>query len=710
MVDKVKNSIVRMARLMYGVVFLALAFVVVRVIILKCDDEDYWTKIAASIDDVPEEGRRGDIISSDGRILASSVPTYELRWDFRGESLYKNDLFERNVDSLSVCMSQLFNDSSAQAYAKGFRDAFKAKKIYFLVKKKITHQQMLMVRTFPIFKLGRYKSGLIIEEKRTRENPHHELARRCIGYLNDQGAQVGLEKAYNDKLSGVKGKLRKYKIAGGEMYPMSSYVGNIEPQDGCDIVTTLDVSIQDVAEKSLLASLENCNAEMGTAVVMEVSTGKIRAMANLKYDEKSGKYTESFNVAIGKTMPPGSTFKLATMIAVLEKTGMEIDDMVKLPGKYYRFSGDAKPIEDEDPHVMTGDHSIREIFELSSNVGVATLARKAYPKASDEHEFTERLAKMHLDKLTGVEIEGEMPPVFMQAGASRWWAGSLEKMAIGYETEYTPLQTLAFYNAVANDGRLVRPRLLEAVKKHGVVIEEGETEELKSSICDKATLNKVRELLVGVVERGTASRINNKYFQIAGKTGTAQVFENNKMVGYSASFAGFFPADHPKYSCIVVIYKPKKNFYESGAAAPVFKDIAEMLCAKDRDLHTKKNFDIASYGDKHQLPKVKSGDREIMDRLFSEYHINVDNVENSQKSHYVSTSNGNNVVTLEPIPVQKAQVPNVIGMGLREAMYLLRQQKLKVTVVGRGAVKKQSLQAYTKVKSGDRITIELGIN
>ncbi|MBR2104293.1 MAG: PASTA domain-containing protein [Bacteroidales bacterium] len=712
MVDKVKNGIVKKAGFMYGAVLILMVIVLVRVFQLKMVGEKEWEDKSASIKTEEEEGVRGDIISSDGRLLATSVPSYDLIWDFRVNSLRRNNLFENNVDTLSLCMSRLFGDSSAQAYAKMFRKAFEQKKSYFVFKSKISFNQMQEVRKFPIFQLGRYKSGLIIQEQRTRKYPHNELARRCIGYVND-GVQVGMEQAFNADLAGTKGKIRKYKVAGGDLYPLGTVDNDNMPQDGNDVIVTLDVGIQDVAERSLMKYLDTSRAQWGVAIVMEVATGKIRAMANLQYDPKSGKYIESFNHAIGSKVPPGSTFKLPTMIAVLEKTGMDIDEKIDMPGKYYKLPGkETKAIEDEKPHIFTGPTPIRTLFELSSNVGLATLARMAYPTSEDEKEFTARLGKMNLGSTTGIDIDGEIAPILRDAGSKYWWGGALEKMAIGYETEFSPLQILTLYNAVANGGKMMRPYLKEAVRKHGVITEVTEPVTLHWSICDEATLKKVVELLVGVVDNGTANRIKNKYFKIAGKTGTAQIFEGDRCVGHSASFAGFFPADKPKYSGIVVVYKPQNGqfMYGSAVAAPVFGEIVDALCANDRDLHTKKDFDLASNPDKNQLPDAKGGDKAVLDRLFSDFNVQVGNVEQSQQYHFVSTEKEGDVVNLQPVPQQKVTVPNVVGMGLRDAMYLLRKLKLKVTAVGRGTVKKQSLPPYTKIKSGDKITIELAIN
>lgn len=712
MVDKVKNSIVRWARLLYVFVLIALVAVLVRVILLKLVDREVWESKSASISNNEEEGVRGDIISADGRLLATSVPTYKITWDFRVKPLRRNNLFENNVDSLAACMSQLFGDSTAQWYAQRFRTAFKENKGSFVVKPEVSFKQMKAMSTFPLIKLGRNTSGVIMEEIRRRKLLHNNLAQRCIGYVNAEGAQVGLEKAFNSKLAGTRGMVRKHKVAGGEMYSVNGDEEDKGPKDGSDVIVTLDVAIQDVAERTLLKYVDSSKAEWGTAIVMEVETGKIRAMANLTRDVKTGKCSESYNHAIGTKVPPGSTFKLASVMAALEKSGMGIDDKIDMPGKYYKFQGNAKPIEDDDSHVFTGPTPIRKIFEMSSNVGVAMLVRQVYKTLDDEKEFSQRLSKLNFDKVTGIVLDGEVMPAFKTPKSKTWWKGSLEKMSIGYEAEYTPLQMLTFYNAVANHGKMVRPLMLEAVRKHGIITEVGETSEINWSICDEATLEKVQELLVGVCERGTARGINNKFFKIAGKTGTAQIFEKDKFTGYSASFAGYFPADCPKYSCIVVVYKPHNPhmIYGSGAAVPVFKEIAEVLCARERDLHTHRNFDLMSFDGRKQVPVAKNGDKEILDRLYSDLNVQVKTSEQAQQCHYVSSTNEGDAVKLDQVPVLKAKVPNVVGMGLREAMYLLKKQNLVVTAVGRGVVKKQSLTPYSAIKTGDKITIELAIN
>jgi cell division protein FtsI (penicillin-binding protein 3) len=706
--DKVKNEIVVKAMFMYGICLVALLIVIGRVIWLNTSKSGDLSKDAASVIEMYVEGMRGDIRSSDGRILASSMPSYELRWDLSLPRLSENGLFEKNVDSLAECVSKLFGDSTAAHYAASFRKGYAAKNGYLFIKNHVTRSQLLKARTFPIFNLGRMKGGFIVQNNYSRVTPHGELARRAIGYIDKNGGVVGIEKSCNNILAGTNGKLRMTKRAGGGYFPMDSYTGNIEPVDGCDIVSTIDVEIQDIAESAVREVVEKHKASFGLAMVMEVKTGKIRAMVNIGDDRHIGKYSEDVNYAVARRLPPGSTFKLASMIAIMEKTDLGIEDSIYLDGKPYKVQG--RDITD-DHDIKPGFYTVKQIFERSYNVGMLKLVRNAYPTPADEVEFTGRLGKMNFANTTGVELVGEPIPVFRQAGDPQYWnTGSLEVMSIGYETEFTPLQMLTFYNAVANDGRMMKPMLVEKVMFHGNVKEIRKPETINSSICSKSTISKVKQLLLSVVENGTASNIKMDGFKMAGKTGTAQLIENGKRTGHSASFAGYFPADNPKYSCIVVICKPTQgDIYGRSLAAPVFKTIAESIYTRDRDLHRGTNFNILSYEDKKQLPDFKYGDRAILDRLFSEFNVTVDNVDKAQ-SLFISNDKEKDKINLYPVSIRRNKMPNVKGMGLRDAMYLLRQQNLKVTVVGRGVVKKQSIQPDTDLNGGEKITIELAVN
>jgi cell division protein FtsI (penicillin-binding protein 3) len=655
---------------------------------------------------------RGDILSSDGRILATSMPTYYVFWDFTVPGL-SDTLFNKNIDSLSKCMSKLFGDMTPEQYKDKFIKGRKAQNTYFPVKSGVTFSQIGAMRKFPIFSRGRYRSGFIVERRSVRKRPHKGLALRTIGSFtdarNDGGKYVvGLEGRYNAVLSGHIGHKLCEKLPSGHWRPLNPYddPNEIEPEDGADIVSTINVDIQDIVEEALVNQLTKYHAKYGCAVVMEVKTGRIRAISNRELCD-DGTYGEIYNHAVGSSFEPGSTFKLASMITVLEKLNLNIDDKIDLHDGKFR---DGLVTDD---HTLTGMRTIREIFEKSSNVGMAYLCDSAFH--DKESDFLDRLFDMHIDKVTGVDVAGEPDPDFKYTDHKNWWSGSMAKMSYGYEMRMTPLQILTFYNAVANNATMMRPRLLESVRRHGEVVETITPEIICSSICSNETLQKVKDLLVGVVERGTASNIKSNNYKIAGKTGTAQIAQGalgytdaNGAKSYMASFVGYFPADNPKYSCIVVVSTPKQNsYYGSTVAAPVFKMIADKLYSRDRELHSNTNFNLTSYADKGGIPNAKNGDREILDRLFSSFNIPMSNVENAQ-TPYVSTLEERDHVVVEPIGGQRGYVPDVRGMGLRDAMYLLRKANLKVSVVGRGTVKKQSLSPSSEVKSGQTIIIELG--
>lgn len=709
--QNIKKDIVTKLFLIYGVVGLALIAVIAKIIYIQGQDPSEWEDRLMTIKDRAIAPMRGDICATDGRILATSMPSYSVHWDLTVPGL-KDTLFNNNVDSLAACVSRLFGDKTKAEYAKEFRTARAQGKAYYSLRNKVTFTQVSALRKFPIFNKGRYKSGLITEQNYTRELPHKSLAARTIGYCNeaaDKKTIVGMEGAFDDILTGRAGMKLMERLSTGDWHPVNPYddENEVEPEDGRDIISTINVNIQDIAEKSLIRQLAKHNAKHGTVIVMEVRTGKIRAIANI--DQNSdGKFSESYNYAIGNALEPGSTFKLASLITVLEKTNAEITDSIFVGDGTFDF----KDFTIKDDHKSVGYITIKEAFEKSSNVGISKLVYSTFEK--NPAEFVDRLYQMHIDKLTDIEIQGEALPYVKYPGDKFWSGVSLAQMSIGYELKLTPLQTLTFYNAVANNGVMMKPHLLEAIRSHGVIEKIKEPEVLNSAICSQETLEKVHILLKAVVENGTAKNIKSNNYQIAGKTGTAQIakgksgYKDDNGVSYQASFCGYFPADKPKYSCIVVINSPtKESYYGSSVACPVFKDIADKLYSQDYDLQSNKEFDLSKYKDKNQIPYSKSGDRAVLDRLFSMFNIQVENAQNAQ-TQFVYTTTGLQSVKLEPFGSRKSVMPDVRGMGLRDAMFLLKRESLDVTVVGRGTVKKQSLTPGTSIKSGTKVIIELG--
>ncbi len=703
--DVTKKNIMTWLFVVFVLVAIAMLSVLIRILVLQSDDS--WKDRIATIKTIDVEPFRGDICAYDGRILATSMPMYSVHWDLSVKGL-TDSLFYRNVDSLARCMQSLFGDTTAEAYSKRFREAFTKKSKYFLVRNGVTLSQLTTMRKFPIFINGRGKSGFISEQKWVRNQPHKSLASRSLGYIRDGHGVVGMEAAYDDKLAGSKGTKLMKRLSSGEMYPMNSY-SDVEPVDGMDVVSTIDVNLQDIVEKSLRKKLAAHNAENGIAIVMEVSTGRIRAIANLSRDD-NGVYSESENKAITMAAEPGSTFKIPAIMAYLEETGASIYDSIDV-GTDGLFVYGGHKIKDDHP--LKGRVSIKEIVEHSSNVGMSKLITSAFENNRDH--FISRLCNLRLDKPSGIDLIGEAQPFIRSSKDQGWSVASIAVMSYGYEVQLTPLQILTFYNAIANGGKMMKPYLLEEVRSHGEVVDKTKPVVLKSAICSQETLEKVQILLKSVVDNGTASSLKNPLYGIAGKTGTAQIAQGNtgyegaKGKVYMASFAGYFPTDKPKYSCIVVVTAPTQgSYYASSVACPVFKDIADKLYSQDRELHNGKNFDLMQYENlKDNVPQIKSGDREILDRLCSMFNINLTNVEASQ-TPYVTPSVSNGAIRLEPLATSVHVVPDVKNMGLRDAMYILRNRGINVRVVGRGVVKKQSIPPSTTVKDGMTIILELG--
>ncbi|HRS39918.1 MAG TPA: penicillin-binding transpeptidase domain-containing protein, partial [Bacteroidia bacterium] len=480
----------------------------------------------------------------------------------------------------------------------------------------------------------------------------------------------------------------------------------IEPHDGNDVHTTIDVNIQDVAESSLRRHLELNKADHGCAVLMEVATGEIRAIANLSRTE-GGDYVEDFNYAIAEAAEPGSTFKLASLLVALEDQLVDLQDTVEVGNGVYVYS--RKNGTMRDAHAPRRSRmSVQEIFEHSSNVGVSRIIFSNYAKRPQE--FVNRLRSFGLGEKLGLQIDGEGAPFIRNANEKGWSGISLPWMSIGYECLITPLQTLTFYNAVANNGRMVKPLLVKEIRHRGQLVKSFETEVMRDSIASAEALQKAHIMLEGVVQNGTGDVLKDSPYRIAGKTGTAQIahsrFGYNKgNAQYQASFVGYFPADKPAYSCIVIVNAPSNSLYYGGAvAAPIFKEIADKVYSSRLDLH---NGDVPVDSNVYTpVPYVRAGaqkeTRQVLAGLGVSYHAA------SEEAAWVSATRGKDEVELQPRRVAQGAVPNVIGMGLKDALYLLESSGLLVRVTGKGSVTRQSIGAGTPVRKGQQIVIELG--
>ena len=638
------------------------------------------------------EATRGNIISCDGSLIATSVPIYEIRMDMMGEYI-SDDIFSDNVDSLAYCLSNLFKDKTEKQYKKILKDARKNEERYLLIHRNVRYDDYMSLKRFPIFKLGKNKGGLIaILDTKKREHPYQMLAQRTIGFYRE-GYKVGIEGAYNKYLEGISGKRLMQRIAADVWMPINDE-DEVESKEGCDIVTTLDMNVQDVAENSLLKQMDSLQAAYGCVVLMEVKTGEIKALVNLSRN-KDGKYEEVENWVTRGRCDPGSTFKLMSLVAAMEdghiKSLNEKFDVGS--GKYVFGKGDTV----RDSHEANyGYLTIEEIFEKSSNVGVSKIIDKYY--RDNKEEFYNRLMKMGLGDTLGIGIEEIAPWVKKPPYPNV----SLHRMAYGYEIELTPLQILTFYNAIANDGVKVKPMLVKEIRQTGKVIKSFKPEVLMQNMCSKETVKKAKQMLEGVVQQGTARNLmKNFHIQIAGKTGTAHLIENGRYAKkkYRGAFVGYFPAENPLYSCIVVISDPKGAIYYGGqVAGPVFKEIAEKVYSNRFDMHTEiiANRDIP-------LPLAKPSCKFDMQNIYKQLGYKYA----SSSANWLIAIAKDSTIVFQTKEISKNSIPNIVGMTVQDAVYILESKGLIVKFFGKGTVKYQSIEAGTKIIKGSQIKLIL---
>jgi len=685
--------------LVYIAVLLFALIVIGRVFYIQVFEGDELRKKAAelTIDTLKVEAVRGDICADDGILLATSVPIFDIRVDF--VSIDKT-LFDRDVDSLAYYLSNLFKDKSKNEYKHILLKSKLSKERYFLLKRGINYAELKALRTFPILKGGRFKGGKIEIQNYRREMPYKTLAVRTIGFER-KGIYVGLEGAYSKKLEGISGIALKQKIAGGVWMPIVDE-NQVEPQNGSDIITSINVNMQDFTENALMKSLIANNAHHGCAVVMEVGTGEIKAIANLTKN-KQGTYEELYNYAIGESSEPGSTFKLASVMAAMEDGKIDLNDMVNTGnGVYTYFNQDMV-----DSHKGGyGTISLLKAFSASSNVGISKLIYQSY--ASNPQKFIDRLYSMRLNQPLGMEINGEAMPLIKDTHNSAWSRVSLPWMSVGYELSLTPMQILAFYNAVANDGKMMKPKLVNEIRRMGKTDTIFKPIVLKESICSKATINKAHILLEEVVKNGTARNIKSKNYKIAGKTGTAQVakgkfgYKKENSISYKASFVGYFPADKPRYSCIVVVNNPTSGAYYGGSVAgPVFKEIADRIYALEQNIHAEQNDTTIE----NSYPIVKTGNSRDINIIYSS--LNIHETLCDPKLNWVSASVKNKNFEYVDRTIRDGVVPNVIGMTAKDAVYLIEKKGLNVKLIGRGHVVSQSIRPGSPIRKGEKVILEL---
>ncbi len=692
----IKKSILIRVRLAFLAVVVFAVCVAAKVGHIQFVEGDKWVKMGndISFDYKKVKATRGNIYSDNGSLLATSLPFYKVAMD---PTLVKDEVFKEGIDSLSYLLSRYYKDRSATDYKRMIRDARETNKQYLVInRKQINYQVKKEMSSWPIFREGRLRGGVLFEKIDVRYRPFSHLSRRTIGFVNENGNGAGLEYSFEKDLGGQDGEALFQKIAGGAWKPVFD-ANNIKAVDGMDIQTTLDINLQDVAETALYDAMKGHDADEGTVVVMEVKTGEIKAISNLSRD--GGDYVEKFNHAIGGSFEPGSTYKLVTMMALLEETGVKLNDMIETGNGEYTFYKHKVRDHDEGGY---GTITVQQSFEVSSNIAMAKLADKHF--GLKPQKFVDYADRLKLSKPLGLQITGESTPKIPRPKDKDWSGITLPWMAYGYGFEMSPMHTLVLYNAVANDGVMIKPILVKRVMKADETIEEYETEVLNSKICSKNTLNQLRLLLEGVVDRGTASNLKNANYRIAGKTGTAVILENGRYTKkVVTSFVGYFPAHAPKYTAIVLIKNPRGIYqYGNSVAGPVFKRIADNIYSRDLQLHMA--MEKKAVLEAGVFPTIRAGRQEELTMLCNE--LGVSNHSSTEDEWIKAVKNGNSVVWRKN-PIIKGLVPDVQGMTLRDAIYLLEKSGLHVSVTGRGRVSEQSLSPGTRISRGARIYLQL---
>jgi cell division protein FtsI (penicillin-binding protein 3) len=628
---------------------------------------DYYRKLARerTVKNFVIPANKGNIYSADGSLLATSIPNYEIRFDAVAP---KAEAFGKNVKSLSDSLSILLGKPSS-FFLNEFRKARANKNRYFLVARDLSYTEYVKIKGFPLFKMGAYKGGIIVEQETIREHPIGKIAERTIGYERKTPSGIadgkGIEWAYRKYLNGKDGKILKQKIAKGQWKPIRD-VNEIDPQDGYDVISTIDVFIQDIAHHALLKQLTDYEADHGCVVVMETKTGQVKAISNLGR-AADGSYYETTNYAVAESHEPGSTYKLVDLMALLDDKKVDTSAVFDSHGGVIKYSG--KSVRDSH-NGGYGKISLARGFEVSSNTVMVQAVYNNYK--NNPSQFVNHINSYGLNKTLGLPIKGEGKPFVPQPSDKNWSNISLPWMAFGYGVSITPLQTLTFYNAVANNGVMVKPQFVSEIKEWNRIIKKYDKEIINPRVCSQETILKLQAVLLNVVKKGTGSKLYSKDFSMAGKTGTAQV--NYAKNGgsekyYASSFVGYFPAEKPKYSCIVVVHKPNtanNNYYGADVAGPVFKRIAQKI-----------------FTDAPSTNEIKNINRKIQKQ------------EQDYDTYFAKSQK------------QQLSIPNVKGMSGMDAIALFENLGVKVKIIGIGKVRKQSIQPGENLAKNTTIILEL---
>lgn len=662
--------------------------------------QGYWKSLADSLTtnyfDVKAE--RGNIYSADDKLLATSVPYFELHIDFASKAM-TNEIFKKNVDSLAFYMWKNFNKNTVQGYKEQLIKARKQKKRYYPLCANADYSLLKEIKKWPLFREGKFKGGLIVETHQERRNPYGHLAQRTIGLIRDNAQDIGLEEASDSLLKGVNGKVLKQKIAGGEWVPIKG-AGQIEPKNGYDIITTIDLGLQDITESTLMQAVTEYQADFGCAILMEVKTGAIKAIANLG-KIKDATYSENYNYAIGLSNEPGSVFKIAGYLALFDDGFIKLTDSINSNHASAVFAGQL--LTDDGHNSQYSFLTPGKALAISSNVAIAKWITQFY--GNNKQKFYNKLEDFGLTAAAHIDLKGESSPVIHKP--KDWSALSLPWIAHGYEVKFTPLQILTFYNAIANNGTRMKPYLVQQVLDNGNVIREYKPTSTKQKICKPEAAAMAKEILLRVVEdkNGTGRGISTPHYRIAGKTGTAKMSFGK--TGYTdknlSSFVGFFPADDPLYSCIVVIGGPQGLFTTGGAvSAPVFRTMADKIITSN--IKGNKAINKDSTIANKPLPFLK-GTKEEVNEFNKRFNVKFDFKEDWEYAFVKSDSFGK--IGIGKIDIEDATVPSVRGMLLDDAVYVLENKGLKVSFIGKGKVAGQSIPAGSQIIKGSSIQLVL---
>lgn len=708
----IRKEIYNRSLYLYYAFLIVATIIVIRIITIQYGPEGSELRAEAkgqkSFGTKTTEAKRGNILSSDNRLLATTIPLFDIHMDFKAEGL-TDKVFEAEVGSLSIKMAEFFKDKPATAYRDSL-SRWHAQRLRYkkVTPRRVNYIELKEILAFPIFNRGRNKGGVLIDTMQKRVFPHGDLARRTIGRSNNTGSKFGIEGYFDKQLAGTNGVTAVQKISGNFWMPIQSE-SNINPIDGYDIATTINIEVQETAEATLRDQLIKHEAIWGTAILMEVETGEIRAIANLARKEIDGKMevVEDYNYGIGMNMEPGSTFKLVSLMALLDDAKASINESFDTESGL-AYIGQYRTRVADSHSGGFGVLSLKRIFEVSSNIGFAKAINKYYGR--NPAQFIEYIYKLGLNEKFDMQIAGESAPIIRHPKDKLWNGSTLTMMSFGYAMLMTPIHTLSIYNAIANNGRLMKPLLVTEVKNRGAVIEQFEPQVITEKICSPTTLNFLKQSLEGVVNDGTAAVLRNKNYSVAGKTGTAQVAKGKYgyMVNggryYLASIVGYFPADKPKYSCIVAIetyHGPgsKYTYYGGSLSGPVFRAIADKIYSQSTNWYGSTPVNRASQAAEEapssaeinsrqratSPPQIKGGEAKRTADILKSLSIQkqFSSVEGFVRPDSSSTR-------LTTIPLNEAVIPDTRGMALRDAILLLESRGLRIISRGRGAIAEQT--------------------